>query len=47
MPALLPHLSFTGPVKKTAGIDPMLYMAKTMPVDEPAVFLIDRQLASL
>jgi hypothetical protein len=28
-----------GPEKKTAGMLPMLYMAKTRPVDEPAVFL--------
>lgn len=44
IPALRPNLSLTGPVKNTAGIEPMLYMAKTIPVEEPAVFLCPSQM---
>jgi hypothetical protein len=36
IPARRPKRSLTGPVRNTAGMDPMLYRAKTKPVDEPA-----------
>lgn len=36
MPARRPNLSLVGPVKKTAAREPMLYMAKTSPVEEPS-----------
>jgi hypothetical protein len=36
MPQRRPNISFTGAVKKTAAMEPMLYMAKTIPVDEPS-----------
>jgi hypothetical protein len=36
IPMRRPHKSFTGPVKKTAGMEPMLYIAKTIPVLDPA-----------
>lgn len=36
IPTRRPKVSLTGPVIKTAGIEPMLYMAKTSPVLEPA-----------
>lgn len=36
IPTRRPHISFTGPVRKTAGIEPMLYIAKTSPVPDPA-----------
>lgn len=39
MPIRLPSLSLTGPVMKTAGMEPMLYIAKTRPVPDPAVDL--------
>lgn len=35
IPARRPKWSLTGPVRMTAGMEPMLYIAKTIPVEEP------------
>ena len=39
MPARRPRASLVGPVKKTAESEPMLYIAVTIPVLEPATDL--------